>query len=194
MEEKKKRGRPRSEKARKTILDSTIELLLEIGLRDMTIDEISRRTGVSRATIYKWWPNKIAVAIDAFLQMMETEVIIPNTGSLLQDYTEQLQSVTRFYLSPRGKVFSQLIAEGQFDSKVLKNFRELFLAKRREEAYRMWQRGVERGEARAEINRDIAVDLIYGPMVYRLLTEHAPLGDDIAQQIAEVALHGLLKH
>ncbi|RED37422.1 TetR/AcrR family transcriptional regulator [Paenibacillus sp. VMFN-D1] len=192
-EEKKKRGRPRSEKAKHAILSCATELLLESGLRDMTVDEISNRTGISKATIYKWWSNKTAVAIDAFLDMMEAEVIIPNTGSILEDFTLQLKSVTRFYLSPRGKVFSQLIAEGQFDPQIAETFRDLFLKKRRKEAYRMWERAVQRGEVRPEINKDIAVDLLYGPMIYRLLTGHAPLDDEAAEEIVEVLLSGIKK-
>lgn len=66
-------GRPRSEQSRDAVLAATSELLLEVGLRAMTTDEIARRSGASKATIYKWWPNKYAVAIEAFLSEMLAE-------------------------------------------------------------------------------------------------------------------------
>jgi Tetracyclin repressor-like, C-terminal domain len=74
-------------------------------------------------------------------------------------------------------MFCQFIAEGQSDSGFLVQFRQRFLQSRRDAVRIMWQRGVERGEIRSEIVQD----LIYGPMVFRLLTGHAPLND--AQQL-----------
>ncbi|MEY8016673.1 TetR/AcrR family transcriptional regulator [Mycobacterium servetii] len=67
-------GRPRSEPSRVAVLAATSALLDEVGLRAMTTDEIAARSGVSNATIYKWWSNKYAVAVDAFLSEMATEV------------------------------------------------------------------------------------------------------------------------
>ena len=70
-------GRPRSEQSRVAVLRATSELLQEVGLRAMTTEEISNRSGASKATIYKWWPNKYAVAVEAFLTEMMAEAPIP---------------------------------------------------------------------------------------------------------------------
>jgi len=78
-------------------------------------------------------------------------------------------------------MFCQFIAEGQSDSGFLVQFRQRFLQSRRDAVRIMWQRGVERGEIRSEIDSEIVQDLIYGPMIFRLLTGHAPLND--AQQL-----------
>src|ERR1700749_3158779 len=85
---KKHRGRQRCQIAEAAILKATAELLKEQSLRDVTADAIADRAGVSKATIYKWWPNKNRVALDAFLSQLEKEVPIPNTGSVVGDCTE----------------------------------------------------------------------------------------------------------
>src|SRR5439155_24171907 len=74
-----RRGRPRSEQSRVAVLRATSELMREVGLRAMTTEEIAARSGASKATIYKWWPNKYAVAVEAFLSEMLTESDDPDT-------------------------------------------------------------------------------------------------------------------
>ena len=78
-------GRPRSEQSRSAVLRATSELINEVGLRAMTTDEIANRAGVSKATIYKLWPNKYAVAVEAFLSEMAKESPDPDTGSAEED-------------------------------------------------------------------------------------------------------------
>ncbi|MCQ6358853.1 MULTISPECIES: TetR/AcrR family transcriptional regulator [Bacillus cereus group] len=186
-----KRGRPRSNKVSERILKATIELLFEEGLRKTTVDEISARAEVSKATIYKWWPNKNVVSIDAFLFKMEAEVKIPDTGSVREDFLQQLLSVMRFYKSPIGKVFTQLIAESQYDPHIATIFRERFLVSRQNAVQVMLQRGFDRNEIRNDIDSKIIIDLIYGPMIYRLLTGHAPLDDNLAKSIVDVVIKGI---
>src|SRR6476661_838021 len=107
-------GRPRSEESRTAVLRATSELLHEIGLRAMTTEQIAARSGASKATIYKWWPNKYAVAIDAFLSEILADSPDPDTGSARRDFTLLLQGVCHFYTGASGQVFAQLIGEAQF--------------------------------------------------------------------------------
>src|ERR1700712_3596954 len=95
-------GRPRSEQSRDAVLRATSELMLEGGLRAMTTDEIARRSGASKATIYKWWPNKYAVAIEAFLTEMLIEPPDPDTGSAREDFRLALRGLIHFYAGPSG--------------------------------------------------------------------------------------------
>lgn len=173
----KTRGRHRSVEAEASILKATLYLLERKSLRQVTVDAIARRAGVSKATVYKWWPNKSMVALDAYLGCMAVQVRMPDTGSALTDFTLQLQSLTAFYKSPLGRLFCQFIAEGQSDPGFLALFRERFLYLRRDAARVMWQRGVKRGEIRKEIDSELVLDLVYGPMIFRLLAGHASLGD-----------------
>lgn len=189
--EGKHRGRRRSTEAEAAILKAALYLLERQPLRKVTADAISRRAGVSKATIYKWWPNKSQVALDAYLAGMAEQVIMPDTGSAQQDFTRQLKSVIKFYTSPLGCLFCQFLAEGQTDHVFLALFRERFLSVRRNAARIMWQRGVDRGEIRREVDADVVLDLIYGPMIFRLLAGHASLSARESEAIVAAAFGGL---
>jgi AcrR family transcriptional regulator len=191
IDEPKTRGRHRSVEAEASILKATLYLLERKPLRQVTTDAIARRAGVSKATIYKWWPNKSMVALDAYLGGMTERVAIPDTGSAETDFAVQLKSVTAFYKSPLGRLFGQFIAEGQSDPGFLAQFRERFLYARRDAARVMWRRGVDRGEIRKEIDGEIVLDLIYGPMVFRLLAGHGSLNDHESGAMIEAVFGGL---
>jgi AcrR family transcriptional regulator len=157
----------------------------------VTADAIARRAGVSKATIYKWWPNKSQVALDAYLAGMAEQVLMPDRGSAEADFTEQLKSVTAFYTSPLGRLFGQFLAEGQSDPAFLALFRERFLYARRDTARVMWRRGVDRGEIRQEIDSELLLDLIYGPMVFRLLAGHGSLSERESEAVVAAVFHGV---
>jgi AcrR family transcriptional regulator len=190
-EETRGRGRPRSVEAEAAILKAALYLLERKPLRKVTADAIARRAGVSKATIYKWWPNKSLVALDAYLAGMTERVTMPNTGSAEQDFTEQLKSVMAFYRSPLGRLFCQFLAEGQSDAGFLALFRERFLFVRRDSARVMWRRGVERGEIRDDVDSDLVLDLVYGPMVFRLLAGHGSVSELESEALVKAIFGGL---
>lgn len=187
----KARGRQRSPQAQAAILKATLYLLARKPLRKVTADAIARRAGVSKATIYKWWPNKGLVALEAYLTNMTEQVIMPDTGSAELDFTIQLKSVTAFYVSSVGRLFCQFIAEGQSDPGFLHLFRERFLFARRDAARVMWRRGVDRGEISEEIGSEIVLDLIYGPMIFRLLAGHGSLGEQESEAMVRAVFRGV---
>lgn len=189
--ESKPRGRTRSLEAESAILKATLYLLQRKPLRKVTADAIARRAGVSKATIYKWWPNKSHVALDAYLTVMNERVVMPDTGSAETDFIEQLQSVTSFYTSSVGRLFGQFIAEGQSDPAFLALFRDRFLYPRRDAARVMWRRGVERGDICAEADSEVVLDLIYGPVLFRLMAGHGALNDHEAAATVTAVFSGL---
>jgi AcrR family transcriptional regulator len=193
-DEPKPRGRHRSLQAETAILKATLGLLERQSLRKVTADAIAKRAGVSKATIYKWWPNKSQVALDAYLAGMQEQVAMPDTGSAERDFTEQLKSLMAFYRSPLGRLFCQFIAEGQSDPGFLALFRERFLYARRDRARIMWQRGVDRGEIREDIDGEIVLDLIYGPMIFRLLAGHGSLSDRDSEAVVQAVFGGLRRN
>lgn len=184
-------GRPRSEQSRAAVLRATTELMREVGLRAMTTEEIARRSGASKATIYKWWPNKYAVAVEAFLSEMFTESADPDTGSAYEDFRLALRGLIRFYASPSGRVFAQLVGEAQFDPLVAVELRDRLVGSRRKLVRAIWDRGVARGELRPEADPEAAIDLVFGPAMYRLVAGHAPLDDAAADAIVDAAMRGL---
>jgi AcrR family transcriptional regulator len=184
-------GRPRSEESRAAVLRATSELLNEVGLRAMTTEEIATRSGASKATIYKWWPNKYAVAIDAFLSEMTAESRDPDTGSAHDDLRAVMRGLARFYTGLSGRVYAQLVGEAQIDPLIQRELRVNLVESRRDVFRTIWDRGVARGELRADIDREVAIDLVVGPALYRLMMGHAPLTDATADAIVDAAIRGL---
>jgi len=184
-------GRPRSQQARAAVLRATSELMREVGLRAMTTDDIAARSGASKATIYKWWPNKYAVAVEAFLSEMAVESADPDTGSAREDFRRALRGLIHFYTGETGRAYAQLVGEAQFDPKIGAELRDHLVGARRELVRAIWDRGVARGELRADVDPEVAIDLIFGPAMYRLVAGHAPLDDTAAEAVVDAAIRGL---
>jgi AcrR family transcriptional regulator len=184
-------GRPRSERSRTAVLRAASDLMHEVGLRAMTTEEIANRSGVSKATIYKWWPNKYAVAVEAFLSEMLVEAADPDTGSAAEDFRVVLRGLSHFYASASGRVFAQLIGEAQFDPVVADELRDRLIHSRRDVSLAIWDRGVSRGELRADVDREVAIDIVFGPALYRLLTGHAPFDETTADAVVDAVMRGL---
>jgi AcrR family transcriptional regulator len=184
-------GRPRSQQSRAAVLRATSELMREVGLRAMTTEDIAARSGASKATIYKWWPNKYAVAVEAFLSQMAVESADPDTGSAREDFRLALRGLIHFYTGENGRAYAQLVGEAQFDPKIGAELREHLVGSRRELVRAIWDRGVARGELRADVDPEVAIDLIFGPAMYRLVAGHAPLDDTAAEAVVDAAIRGL---
>ena len=184
-------GRPRSQQSRAAVLRATSELMREVGLRAMTTEDIAARSGASKATIYKWWPNKYAVAVEAFLSEMAVESADPDTGSAREDFRRALRGLIHFYTGEYGRAYAQLVGEAQFDPKIGAELRDHLVGSRRELVRAIWDRGVARGELRADVDPEVAIDLIFGPAMYRLVAGHAPLDDGAAEAVVDAAIRGL---
>jgi AcrR family transcriptional regulator len=187
----KSRGRQRSEESEDAILSATLQLLNQKPLEDITIEEIARNAGVGKATIYKWWPSKAYVALDSFLRKMNRMVPTPDTGSAESDFKEHLHYLATFYTSPTGRIFGQFLAAAQSDSEFAVLFRERFIRPRREIAGILFDRAVKCGEIDRTLDRDLVLDLIYGPVIYRLLVMQTPLGREKADALVSVLFRGL---
>jgi AcrR family transcriptional regulator len=185
------RGRPRSEERRDAVLNAAMELMQEDDLRRASVDRISERSGVSKATIYKWWPNRTAVAIDAFLHQMMADAPVPDTGSAAEDFRLSLRGMMHFYTSPYGRVYAQLVGEAQFDPATRERIRTHQVSARREVVKQIWDRGVARGELDPNVDPELAIDLIFSPAVYRMAIGHGGVTEDDADAIVATAMRAL---
>ncbi|HEY0495960.1 MAG TPA: TetR/AcrR family transcriptional regulator [Kutzneria sp.] len=183
---------PRSVRAHNDVLAATIALLDEGGLPAATVDAISARSGVSKATIYKHWPNRTAVAAEAFGRRMADAIPLPDNGNARDDLAEQVRRVSAFYAGRHGRVFAQLLAATVADPEAAPFFREFFLDGRRQAVAVLWDRALARGEVKPSVSVETAIDLLFGPLIFRLLSGHAPLTPAEADAIAAAALTGLL--
>ena len=185
------RGRPRSPETRAKILKAAYEMLNEVGFMDLTIEGVAARAEVGKPTIYRRWKTKAALAMDAFLEAVNPEIVFPDTGSVKEDFREQMQKIVKLMNSPRGEVLASVIGCGQADEELIAAFRENWLIPRRKDAIAIFQRGVERGELRAEINPEVAIDALYSPLFYRLLLKHQPLSNKFVNELIELVMNGM---
>jgi AcrR family transcriptional regulator len=192
MKESKKLSR-RSSESEEAILTATLELLKVRPLRDITIEAIAAKAGVGKMTIYKWWPSKAYVALDAFTRKMNRTIPNPDTGDAESDLAELLGSLMSFYSNPTGQILRQFIAESQSDPGFAASLRERFLNPRRALAAEVLERGLKRREIDPKLDRELILDLIFGPMIYRLILGHAPLNKKAADAMVSTLFQGIGK-
>jgi AcrR family transcriptional regulator len=188
------RGRPRSERARKAILEAAAELLLARGLSAVSMDAVAERAGVSKATIYRWWPTKETLALDAlYTEWAAARSQTRDTGSLRGDLLSMLRPWARLAGSrPYGRVVAALLTEAQTDPVFGAEYRQRFLEPRREQVREIFRWAIERGEIPAGTKVEVALDLLYGSVYHRLLHGHAPLNDRFVRDVVDTVLNGVL--
>ncbi|MFC6653001.1 TetR/AcrR family transcriptional regulator [Paenibacillus rhizoplanae] len=187
----KKRGRPRNTEAKNAILNASYELLLETGFGAVTVEKIAEQAQVSKATIYKWWPNKAAVVMDGYLYAANARLPIPDTGSAKEDILIHAGTLARFLTSREGKVITELIGEGQSDTGLAEAYRSRYFGPRRQEAWKLFERGIAKGELKQGLDIGNCIDLIYGPIFYRLLLTGGELSEDSVRALVLLALQAL---
>jgi AcrR family transcriptional regulator len=166
-------------------------LVEEVGFANTTTDAIAERAGASKATIYRWWSNKAAVLIAALNEQVGHELPFPNTGDLRKDIDIQLQNFITLLTSRRGGLFKAFIAAAQSDAEVAEAFRAFWIRPRRAEASVVLRQHQKRRAMKPDLDPGAVLDLIYGPIYFRLLAGHAPLTLEFARQISEMAVIGL---
>lgn len=173
----------RSERARTAVLGAAWDLLLEQGLRGVTIEAIAERSGVAKTTIYRHWPTKNAIVLDALSDRFEPVVAFGDTGSVVQDLTDQLRAVITLLATDAGGAYLSLIVESRHDRDLAAGLAERYIDRRRAAATEVVARGMERGDLPAETDTDTLIDALYGALYYRLLVSHQPLPDDYADRL-----------
>jgi AcrR family transcriptional regulator len=191
--EQSRRGRPRSEAARNAILDAAAELLLAHGLGEVSMDAVAERAGVSKATIYRWWPTKETLALEALYWEWDTaRPTADDTGSLRGDLLAVLRPwLRRIRARPYGHVIAALVTEANTDPAFAEQYRARFVEPRRQPARALFERAIERGEIPADTDVEVALDLLFGPVYHRLLHGHAPLTDRFMEAVVDSVLAGV---
>ncbi len=181
-------GRRRSDQAHQAILQATREVLEQVGYRAMTIEAIAARAGVGKKTIYRWWPSKAAVALEALTAYARAHTPFSDTGSLEGDLLAYFEYAFPVLQGKSGTVLSGLAAEAQLDTAFAHEFQRVFIVPQKAALVALLQRDVQRGELTPDTNLDVLADLIYGAKWYRFLLYPAPLDDAFAREIVALIL------
>jgi AcrR family transcriptional regulator len=182
----------RSERARSAILGAAAELLDEVGFASMTIEEVAVRAGAGKATIYRRWPTKGALAMDAVMAEIDPAAPFPDTGSAIEDFRLQLRAVTRVFNRPRIRhTLTGVVFEAQSDPELRNAFADRYMNPRRDQARAVIRRGIARGELRADFDEEVLFDQLYGALYFRLLVSGQPLNRRFTDQLVDQAFQGL---
>jgi AcrR family transcriptional regulator len=182
-------GRPRSEEAHRAILDATLELLVEVGFSALTVEGVATRAGVGKATIYRRWPSKLPLVVEAFRELPQMEEV--DTGSLSEDLKKMLRSyLTLFNATPLGAVLPSLAGERAHDPQ-LSELLDPVIKGRRQPLRRALERAVERGEISGDLDLDLVADLVVGPIAVRLFFTGGKVAPRMVGPMVDLALRGI---
>jgi AcrR family transcriptional regulator len=172
-------ARRRSEKSHQAILAAAMDLSAEQGYGNVSVEAIAARAGVSKKTIYRWWPTKGAVALEAMVDVAETTTPFPDTGDLAADLRTQGAAVLEVLASPDiGSAYRGLIAETQHDEQLARDLTEQLIRPRIAAAKERLRAAQRQGQLSAEADLDLFVELLYGPIYYRRLLHLGPHSRD----------------
>jgi AcrR family transcriptional regulator len=184
-------GRPRSEDCRNKVLSAADTLFARDGLARMSVDAVAQLAGVSKATIYRWWPNKAAIVMEALLASTEAEVYVATSPFPEEDLIARIRRTIALFRGPRGRLISSIIGQAQSDPEIAEAYRQHLLGPRRVAMRAAIQRAIDAGLYREDLDLDLATDLLYGPLYQRLLLGHAPMDDAFERDYPPAAVSAL---
>ena len=186
-------GRPRSEQAERAIIDAALSLFAESGPDGLCMEQVAARAGVGKATIYRRWPGKEDLLLDA-LAALKTPLPEPRGRSVREDLVAVLDAMCRDAADPRrARQFALLQGEGAKYPRLMARFIETVVEPRREVVRSVLRRGVATGELREDADVEAALYLLRGAALAS--TGHRePVPDDYAPRVVDTLLRGLGAH
>jgi len=173
------------------VLEAAADLLEEGGLGAATIEAVAGRAGVSKVTIYKWWPTRGAVAIDAYFRRYRQTGTFADTGDVQADLTAQIRVLIQAFGGRAGRIMAELIGQAQTDVVLADALRTHWIGPRRTATAAVLQRAVDRGELRPDMDIGTVMDQLYGPVYYRLTMGHEALTTGLAVTLVTSLLDGI---
>ncbi len=165
-------------------------LLDEGGPGAVTMEAVAELAGVGKPTVYRSFPDRHAVMMAALMDGDPN--VLPHRGSdALGALRRQLRAIAARFATNTGRHVTLLLASADADSELSKSFRHHFVLARRAEGRVLLERARDENQIRTDVNLEVALDLLYGPLFFRLLMGHAPLDERFMEQILKEALLGL---
>lgn len=187
----RRRGRPPSIDARNAILRAARELLAEGGPAAVTMEGVAARAGVGKPTVYRWWPDRHAVAMAALMEVgpEKRDARRPRTAEAA--LRQQLHAIVSRFSTPVGRHVTAMLAAADPGSELARAFQHHFVLARRAEGRDLLRQVIATDGAGADPDIDVAVDLLYGALFFRLLLGHAPLDAGFADKALDQTLRAL---
>ncbi len=184
MSEQARPGRKRSEISRQAILAASIDIVHESGYSALSVEAIAKRAGTGKQTIYRWWPSKADVAMEALSDLAESRLGASDHGNLADDMRAMMRANFGIATDPQIRGLLQgLMAEAQLDTEFAQRFRTIFLERRRRSLGRILVRARDRGELAPKVPLNVLVDAVLGALWYRIVAIPAPLDEALAEHL-----------
>lgn len=184
---KRPRGRPPSQAARKRALSAAHDILMEEGFGRLSIEAVAAKSGVGKPTIYRNWSNACELAMAA-LMMAEPQKPSEQDGSLKSSLTAQMRTLVKAFATTRGRQITMALAAADPESEMTKAFRNQVILSSREAGRGLIEQAAKRGKIVQPDDIEVVLDVIYGPVFYRLLVGHQPLDQTFADHLVATAL------
>lgn len=183
-------ARPRSEEARRKALAAATDLIIERGAANVSVEEVAARSGVARTTIYRHWPERTSLIIDTVRSTFE-HVGVPNTGSLRGDLSAYFVGMVRADLSGKvGKLMPCMIDAASRDAD-MDRLLDRLAQERTEALMAVAQRAQQRGELPSDLDPDVFIGTVVGPIVFRKVIQRLPVDEQYIEACLDVSLSGL---
>jgi AcrR family transcriptional regulator len=180
-------GRKRSEDSRLAILAATMDLAAEVGYAGLTVEGIAARSGAGKQTIYRWWPSKADVLLDALAAKADLAVPLPDEGTWAADLRAFLAASFRLGRDPRvAGVLRALMAHAQIDDAFGERFRKAFLGYRRDALAVLLDRARARGDLPPSVSPGTVADVVFGVIWYRILATRQPFDDQLTEELVSL--------
>ncbi|MBL4804769.1 MAG: TetR/AcrR family transcriptional regulator [Alphaproteobacteria bacterium] len=184
----RRRGRPRSQKSKNAILKATNALLLRSSVQDLSIEAIAKKAKVGKTTIYRWWPNKTAIVMDALVSQPGIQSPLPTPRNNAEAVIMQLDKLIRLLDGSNGETIIQLFSEAQADERAQKIFSDTFLTPLLDAIEFSIEEGQKSKEFRASLDTKMVVDMLCGPIFFRLMSRPHEMTNDFRDNYPKEAV------
>jgi AcrR family transcriptional regulator len=176
---------------RTAILQAAYEILMAGGFAAFSIEGVAARASAGKATIYRWWPSKGALAVEAFMVAVVPRMdSVPESGSAIADLRRQVQVAARIYRGRAGVLLRELLAFGQEDEATRRKLETEFLVPRRRIGMATLRRALDSGELDRDLDPELLADLLWGPIFHRLLVTRRPMDSLAVDRLLDIVVRG----
>lgn len=183
----------RAKRTEAAILEATRELLIEGGVRRLTVEGVAARAGVAKTTVYRRWKSKEELALAVLLEMVKEVVAVPDLGNVRDELITFVNGAVRILgKTLMGRVMQGLVSDFAANEDLGKAFREQIVSMRLAEVRRLMERAIGRGEVRPDVDMVLVHELLFGPVYYRLLLSGCKLDRRLAERVVDAVLPGIV--
>jgi AcrR family transcriptional regulator len=186
-------GRPRSDAVRQAILAAAFKVMAERGYAGFAVEVVAEAAGAGKTTIYRWWPNKADLAVDAFFEATKAELQLPQTGTAKEDFRMQITELAALLADSRGTVFATMLGGARTDPELAKALGERWLEPRRKWGYGRMAKAVADNETKPSIDIGAALGILYGPLYTPLLFGQQVPSPAQVEEHLNIALKAIFK-